>query len=273
MQARRLLASLGLAVGLADASLCQPAPAKPTFDVVSVRFIPDGSPFTPGFSLNPRRANGQFSWTTTLGFLSRYAYRLPGWRITWINSEWAEQSFYRIAATMDAATSEDDVRLMLQQVLTDRFQMVTRKETKELPGYALVTAKNGPKLAVAANEGEFPPMPQYLASKSPAAFEGQIFTSAEGPGASAITGRGVPLSKLTDALSEALGVFVVDRTALNGRYYFGFRFADYNRPVPAVDAPSIFSALQDEHGLKLESQKGPVEVLIITHVEKIPTEN
>ena len=89
---------------------------------------------------------------------------------------------------------------------------------------------------------------------------------------SALTGRGVTIPQLANGLSETLGAFVQDLTGLTGKYYFGFLFA---RDALATDTPeaTLFSGLQDEMGLKLESRKGPVEVLVIDSMEKLPREN
>jgi uncharacterized protein (TIGR03435 family) len=77
---------------------------------------------------------------------------------------------------------------------------------------------------------------------------------------------------LADELSENLSAFVLDQTGLTGKYYFGFRFQSVSRPSDQADSPSIFSAVQDELGLRLDKQKGPVEMLVVDHLEK-PSEN
>jgi uncharacterized protein (TIGR03435 family) len=201
--------------------------------------------------------------------LAPYAYHLPTWRISGMDKD---RSFYLVAATMDASATEDQVRLMLQALLVDRFKIVSHRETKEFQGYALVVGKNGPKLKTASASGEAPPLPEYFGGKTSAAFEGRIFTSMEGIGTSAVTGRGVSTSQLADELSENLSAFVLDQTGLTGKYYFGFRFQSVSRPSDQADSPSIFSAVQDELGLRLDKQKGPVEMLVVDHLEK-PSEN
>ncbi len=91
-----------------------------------------------------------------------YAYHLPAWRVSGTDKD---HTFYAIEATMDASASEDQVRLMYRKLLVDRFKLATHRETKEAQGYALVAAKNGPKLKAAAGTGETPPMPEYLSGK------------------------------------------------------------------------------------------------------------
>ena len=95
----------------------------------------------------------------------------------------------------------------------------------------------------------------------------------EGKGTSALTGRGVSTAQLAETLSATLGTLVLDQTGMTGNYYFGFKFLSVqNNPSDEVEGSTIFSALQDELGLKLEKQKGPIEVLVIDHVER-PSEN
>jgi uncharacterized protein (TIGR03435 family) len=173
---------------------------------------------------------------------------------------------------MDSTATEDQIRQMLQTLLVERFKIVTHREIKELSGYALVVGKNGPKLSTKTAAGEAPPLPDYLGGKPSAAFEGRIFTSTEGPGTAAITGRGVSVAQLADELSEEMGVFVSDQTGLGGEYYFGFKFESIRGPIGPAQSLPVFSAVQDDLGLKLEKQKRPVEILVVDHVEK-PSEN
>lgn len=85
---------------------------------------------------------------------------------------------------------------------------------------------------------------------------------------------GVPISKLADELSLQTGAFVIDQTGLEETYYFGFKFRrlDYV-DADAVDAPSVFGAVEDELGLTLKKTTGPVEFMVVDHIEKVPTEN
>ncbi len=255
----------GIAILTVCQSFGQAATTLPSFEVASIKVI---SGIPANLSLTPRRSGGRIAWNTTLGWLCTYAYHLPQWRILGIEKD---QSFYDIEATMDPSATEDQVRLMLQELLASRFELAAHHETKEFQGYALVEAKNGPKIKATTPE-EAPPLPQYFGGKPSAAFEGRILISMEGRGTSAITGRGVSISQLADMLGETLGTFVLDRTGMTGKYYFGFKFLQVGGPIEPVEAPSVFEVLQDELGLKLEKQKGPVEVLIVDHLAK-PSQN
>jgi len=263
----------GIAVLVACQALAQTGKPSEAFEVASVKLVP-GSDLPVGFSMTPRRSGGRISWVTNPALLLRYAFGLPDWRIvrTDTRDKNSGEPFYAIEATMDASASEDQVRTMLRNLLVDRFGLRSHRETNTVQGYALVVAKAGPKIK-AALPGEIPPMPAYLAGKSPEAFDGRIMTSKEGKSTSALMGRGVSIAQLADELSANLNTLVLDQTGMTGRYYFGFKFLTV-RDVPAADVEgsTIFDALQNELGLRLEKQKGPVEVLVVDHFER-PSEN
>ncbi len=178
---------------------------------------------------------------------------------------------------------------MLQALLAERFQLVIHRETKELPMFALVLARKdgklGPKLV--PHEGECtPPDP----TKPPPPREpGEPFAmgcGGMGIGLRGLTAVGVPVGNLVPMLSRILGTTVVDKTGLTNKFDISAEWApDENQaaallppgappPATASDSagPSIFTAMQEQLGLKLESQKGPVEILVIDRVEK-PSEN
>jgi uncharacterized protein (TIGR03435 family) len=150
-------------------------------------------------------------------------------------------------------------RQRLQAVLRDRFALVVRAETHELPIYALVIAKNGPKLSRAAD-----PKATHMA-----VTRGKL------------DGSAVYLKMLTDSLSALLGRYVANETRLDGPYDFKLEWTPDSPvqppqpglPAEAADAgTSIFTALTEQLGLKLESKKGPVPVFVIERITK-PTEN
>jgi uncharacterized protein (TIGR03435 family) len=265
----KILAVLIVAIAAAVLSFCQMPESLPSFDVASVKLVGcDATPQTATFFI--KRSGERISCTTTPVSLLSYAYALPAWRMQGIKNR---SCFYSIEATMDASATEDQSRLMMRRLLVDRLKIVAHRETKELQGFALIPVKSGPKLKERVSSSDSPPMPEYLKSKEQFkdAFEGKVLVSLEGK-SSALTGRGVTIPQLANELSETLGAFVQDLTGLTGKYYFGFLFA---RDALATDTPeaTLFSGLQDEMGLKLESRKGPVEVVVIDSMEKLPSEN
>jgi uncharacterized protein (TIGR03435 family) len=158
----------------------------------------------------------------------------------------------------------DQLRLRLRTLLTDRFQLRVHWETKELPLYELVIAKNGPKFPAAKTDNP------------------NLGLSVRGEaGQATITGNRMPLSVLARTLADSVGRPVLDKTGLTGEFDFKMTYAPdpmqqlagpkdggADRPAPAAsDGPSLFTALQEQLGLRLEAQRGPVEVLVIDSAE------
>jgi uncharacterized protein (TIGR03435 family) len=163
---------------------------------------------------------------------------------------------------------------MVRSLLEDRFLLQVRSETRELPVYELMTAKNGPKMTVTANhESDRRGVPRGAMRLNPLA--GFLWAN------------GVPVTRLADALSDPriLGRPVIDKTELKGLYDFTLEWSpepDLGPGTPIVSAPpptadpdskpSILVALQEQLGLRVESAKALVEVLLIDHIER-PTRN
>ncbi len=195
----------------------------------------------------------------TVKILIQRAYGVRDFQIVggpgWLGSE-----RYDITAKPEGAATPDQVKLMTQALLADRFQLKFHRETKELPTYALVVAKSGPKFHAA----EDAPGSDKARGTRISMERGQF------------TLQGAPVSALTNQLGQILGRSVIDKTELAGNYDFklewtpddGPRAADGEHPVADTTGVSIFTALQDQLGLKLEATKGPVEILVIERVEK-----
>ncbi len=171
-------------------------------------------------------------------------------------------------------------RQRLQLLLQDRFKLAVHHETKELPVYELTAAKGGPKLKAPACTESDPKNPTPAPGKTirdTCGFSG--FFKGRFEASSATTGDFVK------ALSNLLGRTVVDKTGINGTFRIVLTFAlddstqrfpdaPIGADSPAADdaSPNIFTAIQEQLGLKLESSRGPVDVMVIDHVEK-PSEN
>jgi len=274
---RLLLAGAGLAAIVAPlaVALTHPAnllaqaaaPRTPTlqFNVASVRIASDQGIL----ETRPRRSVGRFRWTTQLAYLLGYAYHMEWWRISGDTSTFG--SIYEIEATMNPQATEDQTRLMLRSLLIDRFKMAIHRETREADGWALTVAKGGPKIQE-ASEGELPPLPDWMQGRSadPARMEGLVVAGLPAKGVGVITGRRVTMLQLTETLQRLLSTAVLDQTGLPGKYYFALRYA--REDDPDVPYPNLFGAIR-ELGLRLDRHKGPVEMLVLDHIEKIPTEN
>jgi len=234
--------------------------ASPTFDVASVKIgkAPDAAVLISGGMMDT--ANGRFrvpgiggnvslmNWT--LGMCITAAWDLGPGQMSgpaWLNGE-----RYDIAAKTSPLATQAELRLMLQSLLAERFRLVTHRETREMAAYALVVvknAKNGPRLKPAVAELRLP----------------VLFAPP-----SRLIGQGSTVQGLALALSRSAGRKVVDQTGINGAFDFTL---SYSADDGADGAPSIFTALQEQLGLKLEPSKASAEVLVVDHAEKIPTEN
>jgi uncharacterized protein (TIGR03435 family) len=156
---------------------------------------------------------------------------------------------------------------MVQSLVQERFQLKTHRETRELPVFTLTVTKSGTKLTPTV-EGH--PGPGGLKPGS-----SRSSTTAAG---TEMSGSGMTISRLINMLAGLAGRPIMDRTDLTGTYDFVLKFAPVQNITVGGDAgtepsgPSLFTALQEQLGLKLESAKGPVEVLVIDSVSK-PSEN
>jgi len=204
---------------------------------------------------------------------------------------WIGSDAYDIRAkpTVDpqpGATSKEayaNVQLMLQTLLEDRYDLKVHRETKELPVYALVVAKGGLKLTPSdcvKPDSSSPPPP--APGQSPPAFCGNTRVSRSGQNL-VLTGTGITTADLLRTLSRVTERTVIDKSGytqpFNATLAWAPEQSGASPPTPDGSAPlvdttgaSVFTALQEQLGLKLESTKGPVEVLVIDHVEK-PTPN
>ena len=261
---------------LAGAAAAQEKRAE--FEVASVK------PNTSGNMLVMIRppVGGRFTATNArLKMLLGIAYNVKGFEISG-GPGWADSEGFDIEAkATDSGISLDDMRPMLQSLLADRFQLKVHRETKEVPIYALVAAKNGLKVPAAKEGGctefkpgdKLPPPPSGRGSGGlPPTPCGGFFMSPNH-----LEGGKISMMQLVNALSNILGQPVADKTGFNGTFDVSLDFSPEGtalfRGAQADDSrPSIFTALQDKLGLKLESQKGPEQILIIDHAEK-PTEN
>jgi bla regulator protein blaR1 len=191
---------------------------------------------------------------------------------------------------------------MLQALLAERFGLTIHRDTKELPIYTLIVGKNGPKITESKPEAADPNATPSgsSASKTPDGRGGATIAGRGGPGMIMSFGRGgagvmsmsangVPISNLVRSLSGQLGRPVYDKTGLTGNYDFKLEWSrddsvslpshdggggDGPAPAAPPDAsgPSLMTAVQEQLGLKLESGKGPVEIIVLDHVEK-PSNN
>ena len=260
---RRTLSVLAAAIGLVYMSLAhgQEKPTRLTFDVAVIR------PSTPGGrggGIKPLPGgNGYLVQNVPVKAMISLMYKVPGRQITG-GPDWLNNQNYDMEAKADHAYSIDDLHVMFQNLLADRFNLKFHKEVREGPVYALVLDKSGPKLKV---------------NDSPQDFKIPILPGPD----NAFVGTRVPMQYFCyflgqQRLPEAWPV--INKTGLDKNYDFTLSFMpdlppDFpkeNLPPGLLDRPSLPDALQEQLGLKLQPDKGQVEYYVIDHVEK-PSEN
>ncbi len=288
------LASAGLAVlALPIIIGAQAQDAKPRFEVASIK--PNN-----GCENSPPPARSVLSPSpgllelpcVTLDSLIRYAYGMFKDGAT-INFErlpleggpsWVHSEHYSLTAKSDGPVRTEMLGgPMLQTLLQDRFRLQTHVETREAPIFTITQAKGGLKVHPLAEDACKPidlthvPPPPKPGEPRPELCGAMMIKPAE-KGNVSLDFRGSTVTQLAQRLSGFVGRTVVDKTGITGRFNFPLEFA---ATIPGADpaaesaldsGPNIFAALQEQIGLKLSSDKGPVGYLIIDHVEK-PTPN
>ena len=202
----------------------------------------------------PKRTTGRFRWHTQLMYLLGYAWHMEWWRISDVPGG---GTIYDLQATTDPDATEDQVRLMLQTLLIERFKMRVRMVTKDaVEGYSLTVVKGGPKMQEVKEE-----------PASDDAAKSDSWVSATGPSRDAIliTGHRAGMLQLSEQLQRLLSASVLDRTGLAGSYDFSLQFV---RGGDSSDYSAVVGAVK-QLGLKLEKFKGPVEFLVIDRMEKL----
>ena len=245
------------------------------FDVTSVK------PNTSGDDSVARipSPSGVTITNATLQMMMRWAYRVQDFQII-DGPSWLSTARFDVVGKADTSVSEEVLlRSMLRALLVDRFMLVVHYETRELPIYALVAARRdgqfGPQLRRSSNCAT--PLEQQSTRPEDHARTASLPTCWPKVFPGNMSVRVATMQGLTVNLSVFVGRTVVDRTGLTGTFDYDLTWtpdpmlrapADGNRPATDASGFSLFTALQEQLGLKLESAKGPVDVVVIDHVEK-----
>ena len=229
----------------------QSAP-PPAFEVASVKTNTSGSGSS---SSNGSKGQTVFTNLTLRQFVTR-AYNIKDFQLT--GPDWMGNIRFDITAKYPGETTNEQRAVMLQTLLAERFNLAVHRESKEMPAYVLVLAKNGPK----REEGK----------------PGGVSTSSN---RGRFEDKGVSMAGLADQLARQLERPVADKTGLTGVYNLRLEWTPDDQPAGKGDGaagepalgPSIFTALQEQLGLKLQTQKMPVEIIVVDHVDRTPIEN
>ncbi len=271
---------LAAAVGMAQSQNAVPAP-HPAFEVASIKpTAPGGRGMGIGFRPGARIS----AQNVPLRFLIQVAYDVKEFQVI-SGAPWTNAERYDITAKGEDGAPQSQIKLMLQALLADRFKLIFHRETREMPVFFLMAAKGGIKL-LEPKEGSCvtpdPTAPPPAPGQPPPKYCGNMRISPQD-----FNGAKISMMQLTTFLSDVLGRTVIDKTDFKGTFDVHLEFVRDqalasgilgNGPGGAETAPadspgpSIFTAVQEQLGLRLESGKGPVEVFVIDSAEK-PSEN
>jgi uncharacterized protein (TIGR03435 family) len=221
---------------------------------------------------NPERIN--YHGVSLKGMLAR-AYNMKLTQIT--GPGWLDTEHYVVEAIVPPGTTAAQLRLMLQKLLTERFRMTLHRETKTSTVYRMKIAKNGPKLLPGL------PPPEYKDDEERrAATRQKTLDNMEAMKAKIASGQRNTRSmgmqngttgKFAEMLSPNLDHPVIDMTQLRGTYYFHLEWTADSGLNAELSGPSIFTAIQEQLGLKLEAGQEPFEFLVVDNSEKVPESN
>jgi uncharacterized protein (TIGR03435 family) len=257
------------------------------FEVAAVKPAPpaDGTPGPRDMRGGPGTEDpAQFTcMNCPLVLLVMRAYRLD--RIRVFGPDWVRTTRFDIAAKIPSETQklppakgDEQLELMLQNLLAERFKLAMHFEKKQMDLYELTVSKSGPKMTQSSDDPNIPANPPREASR-PTFYTTKLDTGK------------LTMAMLARNLSTPLNAPVLDATGLAGRFDVTLFFigtgagrgrlappaSDGNNPLGSGDrslpGPDIFEAVREQLGLELKHKKGPVDILVIDHAEKVPTEN
>jgi uncharacterized protein (TIGR03435 family) len=227
---------------------------KPAFEAATIKPAQAALGSTSGI----REEKGRFIGNNvTLKRCIRGAYDISE-TLIFGGPKWVDEERYDIEATAGGPVRGNDLMIMLQSLLSERFHLAFHREQRQMSGYALVIAKGGLKAELAAKDAT---------GRTNASYSG-----------GSIDAQASTMSNLAQKISEALHVPVSDATQTEGRFNFKLSWnPDDGKPLPPnatgrsstePSAPSIFTAVQEQLGLKLESRRVPVDVIVIDRAER-----
>ena len=237
-----LLAALARIVLIAGPA-AQQSP-RPEFEVVSIKASPRIGSGAVAFFRDSTPGTVTLTGITPKNLIAR-AYSLKPYQIS--GPAWLDDELYDIVAKAAGPVADSEQRSMLQSMLASRFQLAAHTETRVLPAYELVAGKSGPKIHAVR----------------PDDTGNRVY-----PGRPGILAKQVSMPRLAELLSAKIDRPVLDKTGLSGVFDIDLKFTPDTAAPDADTGPSVFTAVQDQLGLKLNARKSPVEILVIDHAAK-----
>jgi uncharacterized protein (TIGR03435 family) len=279
----------GILLSILVAGAQQPA-TSPAFEVASIK-LGDHGPSLPPFINGPSEMRMRFQGGpgsksperinyvgVTLKMLIQRAYNLLPEQV--IGPDWLSKDKYTVTAKLPTETTSEQCRLMLQNLLSERFQLRLHRETRGIRIYHLVVAKSGPKLTPAEkprplSHDEDAASAQARLQARLAEFRAAVASRRQEGFTDSFGTESATVANFAESLSARVDRPVIDRTHLDGYYKFELSWAA-DRAAPKDDAPqgpSIFAAIIQQLGLELQPATDQFEVLVIEAAERIPVEN
>lgn len=227
---------------------------QPKFEVATIKpSSPDSHGIRMGIGAGLR--NGRFiAGDQSLKEMIAAAYGVTTNRV--FGPDWLDAARFDFLGKSPEGVHDTEMRPMLQALLKDRFGLVSHTELREMPVYELVVARDGVKMPV------FPARPK----QSDETHDPRIAT---------MVGTAATTTRLAEQLSNLAGRPVVDKTRLTERYNYVLRFArpEAHEDLPETAPPDLFGAVQEQLGLRLQPGKANLEVIVVDHMERTPSEN
>ena len=250
---RQALAVLTLLVHCGLSGRAQAQEPLPAFEVATIRA---SGPASPPISIQRLPGGRLVTSNTPLPMLIQWAYQLDEGRLFGVPKGLGSIRFDVVAKAPEEEPAAGRMALMMRALLADRFKLVVHHETREVPAYTLVTDPGGAK--VRASSADEPP-------------DSNPFRMSE-PGS--LTGRRVTADMLATVLSNQLGRPVRNMTGFRGNFDFALRWTpDTATAIVADDRSSLFTAVREQLGFRLVLKKTDLDVIVIDHVERTPTDN
>jgi len=252
---------LGLALGHGH---CEDLVKAPAFEVASITPCKPGTPEPPGEHMGMVQftaPGGRFrASATSLKFLLEWAYGIQPSQHS-AGPSWMDTDRYDVVAKAEGNPSDDQMKLMVQTLLADRFKLKLHRESKEVSAYVLTIGKTAPKL--------FPPKEEETHSIkiAPQMNQDQKIVAYH------VVATRYTLAQLSYVFARQMGMVIVNQTGLDGEYNFTLDLApDESRPSP-LDPTLLLTAMREQLGLTVKSQKAPVDYLVIDDAEKVVAGN
>jgi uncharacterized protein (TIGR03435 family) len=269
----------------------QTSAAPLEFEVATVKPQDPDRRMLAGVTGGPGSADpGRISYRMTLRRLLLLAFDVTGERLS--GPDWLNDTTFDIMAKVPEGSTKEQVRVMLQHLLGERFKMILHHEMQEKAAYDLTVAKTGLKLKetfypnakpatsssleFTLDKNEFPVLPKDLAVQARVDWvkNGSFRSTFRAYPISAfvrdLVGVLTTMITVSDDPTRTFAARVIDKTGLTGRYDFTLEYAGLGDDATG---PNVFSAIEKQLGLKLDKSKAPLDVIVIDHIDKVPVEN